>query len=271
MVNLPKDGPSCRRPGLDSCAAAYSAASRRGHVASLAGGIPRTDPQRRRANRLVGQYRQSPGQKRMGRFLPDSAANLAFCIFIFGSFQWRAEERTAGGRDHDPRNGVIVSKHILKGWETPGLIAVGLIDKAKIASQDLRHLGQQLVRQKWFLQKGNRSQTLSGGQHGQRGGFPTHGYDADRWIFFAKLNDGFQTLLNRHVKVCDDQIGWLSAIMLHALLAVRSEDDFMASRSERVLKQRSHVRVVIYDKNPSHMSPSPEHGLYPKDFKLFLA
>jgi len=59
--------------------------------------------------------------------------------------------------------------------------------------------------------------------------------------------------------------------MLHALLAVRSEDDFMASRSERVLKQRSHVRVVIYDKNPSHMSPSPEHGLYPKDFKLFLA
>ncbi len=136
-------------------------------------------------------------------------------------------------------------------------------------SQQLRQLGQQLVRRKWLLKKRNRSQTLSGGQHGQGSGFPTHGYDADRWIFFAKLNDGFQTLLNRHVKVSDDQICWLGAILFHTFPAVRSQGDFMTSRSERVLKQLSHVGVVINDKNPSHTSSGPSMGCILKEFKRF--
>jgi len=126
-----------------------------------------------------------------------------------------------------------------------------------------------LVRQKGLLKERNRSETLSGGQHGHGGGFPTHGYDTDRWIFLAKLNDGFQALLNRHVKIGDDHVGWLGAILLHPLSAVRSQDDFMASRLERVLKQRSHVGVVIYDKNPSHTSSGPSMGCILKEFKLF--
>src|SRR6266436_2296082 len=51
----------------------------------------------------------------MGRFLPRAAVDHIFCVLIPGFLEWCAEERTARGRDHDPRDGIIV----VNCWTTP--------------------------------------------------------------------------------------------------------------------------------------------------------
>jgi hypothetical protein len=68
----------------------------------------------------------------------------------------------------------------------------------------------------------------------------------------AELSDSFQAALFRHVNVRDYQVCRAGAMPLHALPAIRSQDDLVASTLEGLLQHRPHVRFVIYDKDSRH-------------------